>query len=74
MSRAILVAGLCIVSVLTAQPVPDSAAWRARMTAAGKAPDPLAAYRELVPLAEKFGKPGEAAEYGRLLKELTPKA
>lgn len=36
-------------------------------------PDPLIIYRKLLPLAEQHGKPGEAAEYSRLIKELTPK-
>jgi uncharacterized protein (TIGR03790 family) len=36
-------------------------------------PDPLIIYRKLLPLASEHGKPGEAAEYSRLIKELTPK-
>ena len=36
-------------------------------------PDLLRIYQKIVPLAEQFGKPGEAAEYSNRLKELTPK-
>jgi tetratricopeptide (TPR) repeat protein len=36
-------------------------------------PDLLKIYQKIVPLAEQFGKPGEAAEYSSRLKELTPK-
>ncbi|HUS34702.1 MAG TPA: TIGR03790 family protein [Verrucomicrobiae bacterium] len=36
-------------------------------------PDPLQLYRKIVPLAQQHGKPDEAAEYNRMVKELTPK-
>jgi tetratricopeptide (TPR) repeat protein len=36
-------------------------------------PDALSLYKRLLPLAQQHGKPGEAAEYSRLIKELTPK-
>jgi uncharacterized protein (TIGR03790 family) len=37
-------------------------------------PDRARFYQKLLPLADKFGKPGEAAEYSRALQELTPKS
>lgn len=36
-------------------------------------PDLLRIYQKILPLADQFGKPGEAAEYSKALKELTPK-
>lgn len=35
-------------------------------------PDKLRIYQKILPLADQFGKPGEAAEYQKALKELTP--
>lgn len=36
-------------------------------------PDLSRIYQKILPFADQFGKPGEAAEYNRALKELTPK-
>jgi uncharacterized protein (TIGR03790 family) len=36
-------------------------------------PDLIRIYQKIVPLAQQFGKPDDAAEYDRALKELTPK-
>jgi tetratricopeptide (TPR) repeat protein len=35
-------------------------------------PDKLRIYQKILPLADQFGKPGEAEEYQKALKELTP--
>ena len=36
-------------------------------------PDLVSLYKRLLPLAKQHGKPNEAADYDRLIKELTPK-
>jgi tetratricopeptide (TPR) repeat protein len=36
-------------------------------------PDLLKLYQKILPLADKFGKPGESAEYTKRVQELTPK-
>ena len=35
-------------------------------------PDKLRIYQKILPLADRFGKPGEAEEYQKALKQLTP--
>jgi tetratricopeptide (TPR) repeat protein len=37
-------------------------------------PDKIGIYQKIIPLAEKFGKPEDKAEYEKALKELTPAA